>query len=236
MLLNFIRKCKAWFIRFQLHKIVEPFSRLLLKLVYLSKLSKWISQQQHVSYNDFYATHWDYTKRFKLYDYIFTSENLTEKIVYLEFGVSTGSSFKWMLDKNKHPDSLFVGFDTFEGLPEKWGHFEAGAMSATMPIVSDARAKFIKGLFQDSLPLFLKNTFLEGRKVIMLDADLYSSTLFVLTSLAPFIKSGDIIFFDEFAVPNHEFLAFHNFLQSYYFKIELLGATNNYYFVAFKVV
>ena len=46
----------------------------------------------------------------------------------------------------------------------------------------------------------------------------------------------DIIFFDEFAVPTHEFKAFYDFLQAYYLDLKLIAAGNNYYFVAFKVV
>ena len=233
--LSLIRKSKSFFVRFRLHKIVEPFSGLLLNLVYISKFSKWASQQKKVEFNDFYSGKWDYAKRFKLYEYIFNKENLSEKIQYMEFGVAQGKSFKWMIEKNKNPDSRFYGFDTFEGLPEDWGHFKKGAMSSDVPQLSDTRAKFIKGLFQDTLPAFLKNTSVDGRKVIMMDADLYSSTLFVLTSLAPFLKSGDIIFFDEFVVPTHEFLAYTNFIQSYYLEFELVGAANNYYFAAFKV-
>lgn len=68
-----------------------------------------------------------------------------------------------------------------------------------------------------------------------MDADLFSSTLYVLTSLAPFLKSGDIIIFDEFNVPNHEFLAFEAFINSYYFEYEVLGAVNNYYNLAVKI-
>ena len=70
----------------------------------------------------------------------------------------------------------------------------------------------------------------------MMDADLYSATLYALTSLAPYLKPGDIIFFDEFVVPTHEFKAFLDFTQSYYIKLELIAAANNYYFTAFKVV
>jgi hypothetical protein len=69
----------------------------------------------------------------------------------------------------------------------------------------------------------------------MLDADLYTATLFALTSLAPYLKEGDIILFDEFVVPTHEFMAYKNFIESYYFDLELIGAANNYYFTAFKV-
>ena len=68
-----------------------------------------------------------------------------------------------------------------------------------------------------------------------MDADLYSATLYTLTSLAPVLKKGDIIFFDEFAVATHEFKAFHDFVQSYYINFELIAAANNYYFTAFKI-
>jgi O-methyltransferase len=76
----------------------------------------------------------------------------------------------------------------------------------------------------------------EKRNIIMMDADLYSATLYTLTSLAPFPKTGDIIFFDEFAVPTHEFKAFHDFVQSYYSNLKPIAAANNYYFIGFKVV
>ena len=69
----------------------------------------------------------------------------------------------------------------------------------------------------------------------MLDADLYSATLYVLTSIAPFLKKDDIILFDEFAVPTHEFKAYYEFVQSFYIKMDLIAAANNYYFSAFKV-
>jgi len=70
----------------------------------------------------------------------------------------------------------------------------------------------------------------------MMDADLYSATLYVLTSIAPLLKKDDIIFFDEFAVPTHEFKAYLDFVQSYYINLELIAAANNYYFAAFKVI
>ena len=54
--------------------------------------------------------------------------------------------------------------------------------------------------------------------------------------LSPYFKKGDIIFFDEFVVPTHEFKAYLEFVQSHYINLELIAAANNYYFVAFKVV
>ncbi len=74
------------------------------------------------------------------------------------------------------------------------------------------------------------------RNVLMMDADLYSATLYALTTMAPYLKKGDIIFFDEFIVPTHEFKAYLDFVSSYYINLELIAAANNYYFTAFKVV
>jgi O-methyltransferase len=172
-----------------------------------------------------------------LYQHIQKLEGTDKKIKYLEFGVSQGHSFKWWVTNNTNEQSRFFGFDTFEGLPEDWGMFKAGAMSThnALPQIDGSRHTFIKGLFQDTLPAFIKQNDLSGPLLIHLDADLYSSTLYVLTTLAPYLKSGDILIFDEFSVPKHEFLAFTNFIQSYYLKFELIGAANNYFFTAFKM-
>ena len=225
------------FIRFQLHRIVEPFSGFLLNLVYLSKVSKWVTRNRDIAYNDFYSGRWDYNKRYDLYEYIFKEKQLDNVITYLEFGVSGGYSFSWWVKRNSHPGSRFTGFDTFEGLPEDWGGFSKGAMSTNsqVPQLDDKRVSFIKGLFQDTLPDFVKALDKTKRKVIMMDADLYTSTLFTLTTLAPFLEKGDIVLFDQFNVPLHEFLAFSNFTDSYYLKFQLIGAANNYYFCAFEM-
>lgn len=173
-----------------------------------------------------------------MYKWVLEKEQLLNiPVNYLEFGVASGQSFRWFLEQNKHPDSFFVGFDTFTGLPEDFGVFKKGTFSSNTnpPEVDDIRAKFYQGLFQQTLPGFLKAFDNNKRNIIMMDADLYSATLFVLTSLSPFLKKDDIVFFDEFAVPTHEFKAFHEFVQSYYTNLELIAAANNYYFVAFKV-
>jgi hypothetical protein len=236
--LRFIRKSKLLFMRMKLHVLVEPFSGFLLNLVYLSKLSKWRAKTPAPKFNDWYSSKWDYNKRYNLYEFLFKDEQLDGPIRYLEFGVAAGKSFKWWLDHNKHPQSSFDGFDTFTGLPEDWNVFKAGAMSAggAFPEINDDRGTFHKGLFQETLPAYIRSMNDDRRKVILLDADLYSSTLYVLTSFGPYLKNGDIILFDEFTVPRHEFLAYSEFIASYYTKMELIGGQNNYYFAAFKVI
>ena len=236
--LNIIRKTKWSFIRFRIDRIISPFKGVLLNLAYLSKVSEWVSENRNISFNDFYSSCWDYDKRYKLYEFIFNEKGLNEEIIYLEFGVSGGYSFTWWVNHNHHPSSLFTGFDTFEGLPEDWGGFKKGAMTthSQIPQIDDPRVSFKKGLFQETLPSFLATLDKEKKKVIMMDADLYTSTLYVLTSIAPCLKKGDIILFDQFNVPMHEFRAFHDFIESYYLKFQLIGAANNYYFCAFEMI
>lgn len=237
MKLFFIRLSKSLFIKLQLHRIFGLFSGLLANLLYLTRLSKWAHENGKIEYNDFFSK-WDYLKRYPMYEWVIAKEKLTEAVNYLEFGVAAGHSFYWFLEKNTHPDTRFYGFDTFNGLPEDWGPFKKGSFNNNnqLPELKDNRGEFFKGLFQQTLPSFLPRMDNSRRNVIMMDADLWSATLYTLATLAPYLKKGDIIFFDEFVVPTHEFKAFQDFTQSYYINLELIAAANNYYFAAFKVV
>lgn len=230
---------KKTFMWLRLHVIIGPFEKMFLNLAYMSRLSRWAHLQKNKSsFNDFFAYKFDYNKRFSLYKHLADSEVKNEPIEYLEFGVAGGTSFKWWVENNTQAQSKFHGFDTFEGLPEDWGPFKAGDMSAGSrpPDINDSRVTFYKGLFQQTLPGFIKQYDSNNRKVIHMDADLYTSTLYSLTSLAPLLKKGDIILFDEYLVPSHEYLAFDNFIRSYYINVEFIGAANNYLFTAFKIV
>ena len=68
-----------------------------------------------------------------------------------------------------------------------------------------------------------------------MDADLFSSTIYVLSQLHPYLNKGDIIFFDEFNVANHEYQAFRIFTEAFYVKLRPVAAVNNFYQVAFVV-
>jgi len=56
-------------------------------------------------------------------------------------------------------------------------------MMGNPPIVDDNRVILIKGIFQETLEPFLKQFKFKNRLVINFDADLYSSTLFVLLTI-----------------------------------------------------
>jgi len=233
----FIQKTKALFALLRLHIIFEPFSGILLNLAYLSKQSKWINQNKNIPYNDFYSGDRNRDKRLGLYSHLNNTIIKDQPINYLEFGVAHGGSFFWWLENHKNPSSRFFGFDTFNGLPEDYGPFKKGEMSNGNEILKtdDTRASFYQGLFQQTLPGFLKTFNKDRLTVIHMDADLYSATLYTLTTFAPYLKKGDIIFFDEFCVPTHEFLAVKNFTESYYIDLKPIAASNNYLFTAFQV-
>ncbi|MBD0279163.1 MAG: TylF/MycF family methyltransferase [Bacteroidota bacterium] len=237
--LNIIRKTKSLFLKWNLHKVVHPFSDALSNAINMGHLSKWRKEHPVKGYNDFYQRKWDYNRRYNLYEAMGQQENLFHQpIDYFEFGVAGGHSFRWWLKNNLHQQSRFFGFDTFEGLPEKWGSFEIGAMAVAMESlkIDDPRASFYKGLFQETLIPFLSQYDGRNKRLIHLDADLFSSTLFTLTQLYRCLKPGDILLFDEFAVPQHEFLAFKLFTESFYIDYEVIGAANNYLFVAIKLM
>lgn len=237
-----VKFCKDLLLFFPLTAIFSPFTRAFLFLSYFNKLVSWIRHNKNkFESSDHYLPVRDYTKRFQLYSYITNKYQQEQKpIVYLEFGVAAGASFNWQLSQNKHADSRFFGFDTFEGLPEKWGGFyEKGDMRFDMPELNDSRGKYLKGLFQDTLPGFISDnqTLLRSnaQKVILLDADLYSATIFTLSQLFPTLRKGDIIMFDEFSVAMHEFKAYTEFVGNFYINLKPIAAVNNFYQVAFEV-
>jgi O-methyltransferase len=157
------------------------------------------------------------------------------EICYLEFGVSRGESLKWWTEFNKNERSRFFGFDTFEGLPENWqllfGEVRAGTYSTggQLPAMSDNRVTFIKGLFQDTLDAFLVGWRQPRTVIIHLDADLYSSTLYVLTRLHNIVADGAILIFDEFCTACDEFRAFENYVSAYKTSYQCLAASTSDY-------
>ncbi len=229
---------KKVFIFSKLHVIFSPFENIFRNAAYLSRLSKFANAHKgKIAFNDFPLRKFDYTKREKLYDFLMETEIKENPIQYLEFGVCGGGSFQYWVTHHTNIQSTFHGFDTFEGLPEDWGPFKKGDMGTNSkpPDINDSRVQFYKGLFQQTFPEFSKKIATTTKKIIHLDADLYSSTLYILTAIAPYLQKGDIILFDEFLVPTHEFLAYDNFVKSYYIDLQLIAAANNYYFTAFKV-
>ena len=170
-----------------------------------------------------------FESRNDLYNFAFKN-TIDEKtaINYLEFGVWEGESFNFFVAKNKNANSRFIGLDTFEGIPERWGPYDAGSWSASgkMPDINDERVHFIKGFFQvswaEAQALIFKNA--ENEIFVNYDADLYSSTLFALTKMDMFKKSYYAVF-DEFF--GQESKALSDYLCSYLAEVEFIAKTND---------
>jgi hypothetical protein len=152
---------------------------------------------------------------------------LTDNSLWLEFGVFSGRTINFL---SKYVSKSVYGFDSFEGLPEDWregfkkGKFNMGGM---LPKVED-NVILIKGWFNNTLESFLK-THTEDISFIHMDADLYSSTKYVLEKCTPRIKKGCIISFDEiFNFPEYdnstsELRALKEWVDEYEVEFDWLG-------------
>jgi hypothetical protein len=152
-------------------------------------------------------------------------------IDYLEFGVYRGDSLRSWCGLNGSPRTRFFGFDSFQGLPEGWTNERpkgAFTTSGKTPDINDPRVQFVVGWFQHSLPGFLGSYEPKNRLVIHNDSDLYSSSLYCLTSLNAFMPSGTLIVFDEFYDVLHEYRALSDYAEAYMRKYRIVAATHGF--------
>lgn len=109
--------------------------------------------------------------------------------VALEFGVGAGRSLKVITERIPA-----IGFDSFQGLPEKWRDgFDAGMFACEPPRVHGAT--LVHGLYGDTLPTY---RWPEHVSLVHIDCDLYSSTKTVLEHVGPHLKPGTYVVFDEY--------------------------------------
>jgi hypothetical protein len=149
------------------------------------------------------------------------------KLTYVEFGVHEGYSIKYFAQKNLNKESIFIGLDSFEGLPEDWGTMPKGTFDTkgVIPKIDDSRISFIKGLFQDTwneLYRQLASLASADMLVVHYDADLYSSTLLSLSNIDS-LKKSYIAIFDEFT--GHETRALYNYSQAFNASVSFIAKT-----------
>lgn len=151
-----------------------------------------------------------------------------QSVLYIEFGVAEGQSISYWSDLLKNKRAVLHGFDSFEGLPEDWAGAHPKGMFSTAgnpPAIDDERVSFHIGWFSETLERYVVPV--HDLLIINCDADLYSSTRSVLTTMGPYIRKGTLLYLDEFSDVRHEFRAFSEFMQENQRTFEVLWATKS---------
>ena len=166
---------------------------------------------------------WDKKKiRFDVWDKFMSKEDFAnQRIQFLEFGVFEGESIKYFADKLLNKENIFIGYDTFYGLPTDWQSASKGMFSTDgkVPETKDKRIRFVRGIFQETFDnsIIDKNI----KTIIHFDADMYSSTLFLLFKLHETLDEYYFIF-DEFE--GEELRALNDYMKVYKVDVRI-----NYY-------
>jgi hypothetical protein len=150
---------------------------------------------------------------FDLFEFLAAKINRPDAL-YLEFGVFEGRSMRWWCERLTDPTTRFVGFDSFDGLPEHWtGGLTVGSFATSgPPSISDPRVSFEVGLFEETLKSYAPPD--HDQLIVNIDCDIYSATVTVLTTIRDWLRPGSLLYFDEFAHSDHEQLAFREFLAT----------------------
>lgn len=166
----------------------------------------------------------------------------------LEFGTATGrtlNQFAYWL-----PNQIIFGFDSWQGLPEKFNDLPAGHFAQPLPEVLP-NCRLVQGWFgarpaqdQSGIAEFTAREFAKVRKepiaLLHLDADLYSSTKTVLDVFAKQIVPGTVILFNEYwnhpTWKKHEFRAWQEHCKAHGVKYEYIGYASDHQEVAIRVI
>jgi O-methyltransferase len=70
---------------------------------------------------------------------------------------------------------------------------------------------------------------------VNIDCDLYSSALYCLTKIDPFLSKGTILIFDEFGEVLHEFRAACDYISSYCREFRVVCCHDDFFTVAVEL-
>jgi O-methyltransferase len=132
---------------------------------------------------------------------------------YYEFGLYSGYTFWYAQHVSTDDQMRFWGFDSFVGLPKPEGvdaetKFKTGDYACSLLEVEAnlvkygrdwARTTLIKGFYDQSLTPELRSaTGMKSAAVILIDCDLYASTVPVLRFMTPLLQAGTVLLFDDY--------------------------------------
>ena len=154
----------------------------------------------------------------------------------LEFGVFTGKSINHIAQLTSGP---VYGFDSFEGLPERWrdgfgkGYFKVNQLPKVIENV-----QLIKGWFNETIPIFSEQN-KHNIRFLHIDCDLYSSTKTIFDLLGDKIVPGTVIVFDEYfnyiGWQDGEFKAFKEYMLNKQLNYRYIGYNRNHEQVAIVI-
>ena len=152
----------------------------------------------------------------------------SDDLLCTEFGVFSGGTMHVMA--TARPRATIIGFDSFEGLPDKWRNdFEKGAfnLDGQIPIIPSNSAVF-RGWFDETVPRFKKLIGNRRIDLMHMDADMYVSTKIALDGLRDNIREGTYVVFDELlnypGFEEHELKALYDFCMENPAKsLEVIG-------------
>lgn len=169
--------------------------------------------------------------KYKAINHVFENNMVTDKGLWMEFGVFQGNSVNRIAQQTER---TVYGFDSFHGLPDAWNRVEqngcsfpkgAFSLGGSMPHVRE-NVQLIAGFFNDVLPNFIK-THNEPIYFMHIDSDIYSSCCDILNATICNIADGCIIVFDEMVGYNgfesNEWKAWWEFAKKYDIKFEWIG-------------
>jgi hypothetical protein len=157
--------------------------------------------------------------------------------LYCEFGVASGRTINWIAQTR--PQATIHGFDSFAGLPEDWRtDFHAGMFKQEQRPKVQRNVVLHEGLFDQSLPAFC-GAHAGNIAFLHVDCDLYSSTKTVLSHLAPRLRKGTIVVFDEYwnfpGWQHGEFRAWQECVAQRAIAFEYIGFVSRHQQVAVRV-
>jgi len=164
-----------------------------------------------------------FSKRENLWGYILKEYKLEkEQNIYFEFGVAWGYLTLWWTQRLKQEDLEWHGFDRFTGLPRKWEELPEGAFSANgaTPDISDQRIKWHVGDVENTIEQVSETSPSKFyRRVIFFDLDLYEPSKVAYEYLKPYIRKGDVLYFDEARMADEWKLITEQVINDFPFKI-----------------
>jgi hypothetical protein len=117
----------------------------------------------------------------------------------LEFGVYKGGMINYQA--RKFPELEFIGFDSFEGLQEKWSGMapeKTFDLGGRLPRVR-RNVGLVKGWFAESGPRWKTENPASGVPLLVhVDCDTYAATVDVLEFCSDYVEHGLVFHFDDY--------------------------------------